>query len=72
MSEYPKYEKVNDSTIRIISIKPDEISVEKLLETKKMLEEKKEQIEKTLININEILENAKQLGLNIEKPKENK
>jgi len=71
MSEYPKYEKVDEKTIRIISIRPDEVPVQKLLETKITLLEKKAQIEQTLANIDEILDNAEQLGININEIEQN-
>jgi len=67
---YPKFEKVNDNTIRIIVERADEVSLAKLIETKKQLEEKKTQIEASLININEILENATKLGIVPEEKKE--
>jgi hypothetical protein len=61
--EYPKYEKVNEHTIRIINEKADDIPLAKILETKKVLEEKRVQIDETLKNIAEILANADQLGI---------
>ena len=67
---YPKFEKVNDNTIRIIVERAEEVSLVKLIETKKQLEEKKTQIEASLININEILENATKLGIVPEEKKE--
>lgn len=61
--DYPKFEKVNDNVVRIISEKIDEVSLASLLENKKQLEEKKAQIETVLKNINEIIDNATQLGI---------
>lgn len=68
--DYPKFEKVNDNTIRIIVERADEVPLAKLLETKKQLEEKKIQIEISLASINEILDNAEKLGIVPEEKKE--
>ena len=63
MEQYPKYEKVNDNTIKIIIEQSDEVSINKLLETKKQIEEKLHQLEQTLKSINNILDNAEKLGI---------
>jgi hypothetical protein len=63
MEQYPRYEKVNDHVIRIIVEQADEVTLSKLLETKKQIEEKLIQLGQTLRNINEILDNAKELGI---------
>jgi hypothetical protein len=63
MADYPKFEKATDNVIRIISEKVDEVPLTKLLENKKMLEEKIAQMQGVLKNINEIIENAEQLGI---------
>lgn len=68
--EYPKYEKVNEHTIRIISERADEVPLTKLIETKKKLEENLAQIQQTLNNINDILNNATELGITPEEKKE--
>lgn len=68
--DYPKYEKVSEHVIRIISEKADEVPLTHLLQTLKQLEEKKAQIEKTISNINDILKNAKELGISAEETKE--
>jgi len=68
--DYPKFEKVDDHTIRIINEKADEVSLNSLLENKKQLEEKKAQIEEVLKNIDKILDNATQLGIIPEEKKE--
>ena len=68
--DYPKFEKVNDNIIRIIVERAEEVSLAKLIETKNQLEEKKTQIEASLLNINEILENATKLGIVPEEKKE--
>jgi len=63
MTDYPRFEKVNDNVIRIIFEKADEVPLAKLLENKKLVEEKIKQMQDTLKNINEILENAEKLGI---------
>jgi hypothetical protein len=63
MAEYPKYEKVDDNTIRIIVEKADNVSLSKLIETKKAIEAKLIQLQTTLDNINEILKNAEKMGI---------
>ena len=63
MENYPKFEKVNDHTIRIIIEKADEVPLAKLIETKKQIEEKLIQLNQTLTSINEILGNAEKLGI---------
>lgn len=68
---YPKYERVNDNTIRIIVEKADEVSMTKLIETKKQIEEKLVQLKQTLESINDILNNAEQLGINLEEKDKN-
>ena len=72
MTDYPRFEKVNDNVIRIISEKVDEVPLTKLLDNKKKLEEKIAQMQDVLKNINEILENAEQLGITIPEPEEKK
>jgi hypothetical protein len=63
MTDYPRFEKVNDNVIRIIFEKADEVPLAKLLENKKLVEEKIKQMQDTLKSINEILENAEKLGI---------
>jgi len=60
---YPKYEKVDDNTIRIITERADEVTLAKLIETRQQIEEKLKQLTETLKNINDILDNANQLGI---------
>jgi hypothetical protein len=72
MSDYPRFEKVNDNVIRIIFEKADEVPLAKLLENKKLVEEKIAQMQDTLKSINEILENAEQLGIVVPEPEEKK
>ena len=62
---YPKFEKVNDNTVRIIVEKADEVPLAKLLELKKMLEEKLAQMTATLNHVNKIIANAEQLGITV-------
>jgi hypothetical protein len=68
--DYPKFERVNDNVVRIISEKIDEIPLASLLENKKQLEEKKAHIEEVLKNLNEIIDNATKLGIIPEEKKE--
>jgi hypothetical protein len=63
MENYPKFEKVNDYTIRIIMEKADEVPLSKLIESKKQIEEKLIQLNQTLNSINDILGNAEKLGI---------
>ncbi len=63
MAEYPKFEKVNDNVIRIIVEKADEVSLVKLIESKKAIEEKIAQLTTALNNLNEIIENAEKMGI---------
>lgn len=59
----PKFEKVNTNTIRIIVEQAQEVSLDKIVANRKVLLEQKEQLELTLKNIDEILANAKRLGI---------
>jgi len=72
MTDYPRFEKVNDNVIRIISEKVDEVPLLQLIDNKKKLEEKIAQMQDVLKNINEILENAEQLGITIPELEEKK
>lgn len=67
--DYPKYEKANDHTIRIIFERADEVPLSKLVENKKQIEEKIKQLTDTLKSINDILANAEQLGITAEEKK---
>ena len=66
---YPKFEKANDNVIRIITERSEEVPLAKLIETKKLLIEKIGQMNESLKNINEILDNAEQLGITLEENK---
>ena len=70
MSDYPKFEKATDNSIRIINESIQEVSLAKVLETKKQLEEKITQYTETLKNVNKIIENAEKLGIVAEEKKE--
>jgi len=66
MNEYPRFEKVNDNTIRIVSEKVQDVPLANVLETKKQLEEKLAQLTETLKNVNDIIKNAEYLGIVVE------
>ena len=70
MSDYPRFEKVNDNTIRIVSEKVQDVPLANVLETKKQLEEKLAQLTETLKNVNDIIKNAEELGIVVEEKKE--
>lgn len=61
--DYPKFEKVNDNVIRIVSEKIDEVPLSKIIETRKQLQQKFEDLQQTLKNLDEIIENAEKLGI---------
>jgi hypothetical protein len=68
--KYPKFEKVDEHTIKIIREKIDDVPLSRLLKNKEMLLEQKKSVEEnlknideTLKNIEEILENAEKLGI---------
>jgi hypothetical protein len=63
MSEYPKYEKVDQENIRIIVEKGDVISLSKLLENKKLVEQKLKELQDKLNYINEVIAEAEKLGI---------
>jgi len=66
---YPKFEKVDDHTIRIIDEKSDEVKISALLENLKQLEQKRDQISKVIENIENILKNAIELEITPEEKK---
>jgi hypothetical protein len=70
MSDYPRFEKVDNHTIRIINEKADEVKLSNLLENKKQIEDKIAQLQQVLKNVNEILNNAVELGITPEEKKE--
>ena len=63
MNNLPRFEKVNNNTIRIISEKVQDVPLANVLETKKQLEEKLAQLTETLKNVNDIIKNAEYLGI---------
>jgi hypothetical protein len=60
---YPKFEKVNAHTIRVIKEEASDVPLDKLLEAKQQLEDQKTIIEERLKNINRILQEATKLGV---------
>ena len=60
---YPRYEKIDSCTIKIITEKKDDVPISKLLENKKLITEKIEQMQATLKAINEILAEADKMGI---------
>ena len=59
----PKFKKVDKHTIRIIVEKANDVPVAQLLDNKKQLLEQKKSLETTIKNIDEILAEAKRLGI---------
>lgn len=59
----PKFEKVDEHTIRIIVEKSNDVPLAQMLENKKQLIEQKQALELTLKNIDEIIVEAKKLGI---------
>jgi len=68
--DYPKFEKVNDNTIRIISEKVDEVPLKNLIDNLKELEKKRDSINQVIDNLNTIISNAIDLGIVPEEKKE--
>jgi len=68
----PKYEKVDNHTIKIIVEKANEVSLQQIVDNRTKLIEQKKLIEETLKNVEEILKEAKKLGITVEEKKENK
>lgn len=62
----PKYEKVDNHTIRIIVDKIDEVPLTKLVENRKQLVAKQLEIETVIRNIDEMLTEANKLGIVVE------
>lgn len=61
--KYPKFEKVDAHTIKIIVEKADAVPLSQLISNREQLLEQKKMIEDTLKNIEEIIENATKLGI---------
>ena len=71
MSEYPKFEKIDQNNIRMIEEKQKVLDVQQIVQAKFQLEGQIKEIKKTLKNIEIILDNAKNLGIDITlKPKD--
>lgn len=67
--EKPRLEKVDAYTIRVIVEKEEIVPITQLLKNKKALTEQKERAEKVLGNIEEILAQAKKMGITAEPSK---
>lgn len=65
----PKYEKVDAHTIKVIIEKAEDVPITRLLENKKQFLGEKARIERVLKNIDEMLAEAKKLGIT-PKPKD--
>jgi len=63
MKEYPKFEKVDKNTIKIIVENSKNIPLSTIINNQKQLLEQKAQIEEALKNVDTILANAKKLGI---------
>ena len=63
MSKYPKYEKVNKDTIKMITERKNDIPIQRILNNREVLLTQKEDIEKQLKAIVDILKVAKELGI---------
>lgn len=66
--DYPKFEKVDEHTIRIISEKASNVPLSQIIINRERLLGQQVQIEETLKNIEMILVNAKKLGITAENP----
>ncbi len=60
-----RYEKVDEKTIRFIIEKPTEVTIAHLLANKKELIAQRNQLDKTISSIDEILDNARILGIDV-------
>ena len=65
---YPKFEKVDENTIKITVEHADNVPLFKMIENKKNIEKQIKNFEQTLKHINEILDNAKRLGITAKYP----
>lgn len=64
----PRFEKVDDNTIKIIVEKADDVGLYQILQNQKHFLKQKEAIEKALKNIDNILAEAKKLGIIAKEP----
>jgi len=60
---YPKYEKVDKDTIKIIMERVQDVPIQRILNNREVLLAQKAEIEKQLENIAEIIKTAKKLGI---------
>ncbi len=65
----PKFAKVDGHTIKITVENANNVPVYKIVSDREMLIQQKKQIEKTIKNCDEILAEAKKLGISFEAPK---
>jgi len=65
--KYPKFEKIDDHTIKIITEKANDIPLNAVIQNREQLLQQKAHIEQALKNIDEIIINAKKLGITPEK-----
>lgn len=72
MSNFPRYEKADDHSIRVIVEVPDVISLNKLLDNEQMIVKKIEELQNKLAYIREVIEEAKKLDIKPEEKKEQK
>ena len=64
MNKIPRrYEKVDDHTIKLIVEQAENVPVSRLIENKKKLVKQREEINKVIENIDEMLAKAKELGI---------
>lgn len=63
MENYPKFEKANEHTIRIVTEKKEEVTLTQLVSVKKQIEAKLAELQERLNNLNLIIDNANLLGI---------
>jgi len=63
INSYPKFEKVDANTIKIIVENKKNVPLSAIMQNKRQLLEQKAQIEEALKNVETILKNAKKLGI---------
>ena len=67
MSKYPKFEKVDDHTVRIIMEKANDVPLAQIISNRDQLLQQKTMVEEALKNIEEVLATAKKLGITAKK-----
>ena len=71
MNKMPhRVEKVNDSTLRIIVEKADEVPVEQLEKNLAQLEAERDRLNDTIANVRELIKEANELGIHSSPPLE--